>query len=217
MGKTKKANYDKTKHKEVQLVQVTNNEEDGNSFTIYSMDKNNNWNLYNNEEDFQKDPHAERTKKSDRIRENQEKKKKEFIKGMKANALNNQKLTNEQKMNPYNSKKAWYTNNARVVLPDEVYNKSDDEEEEEEIVNEGSEEELEEDEYKVHKVKNNKKLKIIDSSDEEEENGSDDEDESGLEEGTHVIVTVKKGSKKQGKGFEKKQRGNKGNKHKETF
>jgi hypothetical protein len=215
MGKTKKANYDKTKHKDVQLVQVTNNEEEGNSFTIYSMDKNNNWNLYNNEEDFQKDPHAERTKKSDRIKENQEKKKKEFIRGMKANTYNNQKLTNEQKMDPYNSKKAWYTNNVRVVLPDEVYNKSDDEEEEE-IVDKGSEEELEEDEYKVHKLKNNKKLKIIDSSDEEENMSEDEEEESGLEEGTHVIVTVKKGSKKKGK-VEKKQRGNKGNKHKETF
>eukprot|EP01080_Neovahlkampfia_damariscottae_P010291 gene10291-2708_t len=194
MGKTKKANYNKTKTTEIEVVQVTNNDQDGNSYTIYSMDKDQRWNMYNDMESFQKDPHEERNSKLERVQANKEKKKKQFIKNMNANTYNNQKLTNEQKMNPYNSKKAWY-NNSRIQLPEEVYNASSDEEEDEDEneKEKGSEDELQDDEYRVHYSKNNKKVKILNDSDSDE--NSDEDSDEALEEGTHVIVTTKKSSK----------------------
>lgn len=151
MGKTKKANYDKTKTQEIKGFTT---EED--SMVIYSLDKNKRWEAYEYEE---VDPHEERKKKVERKEENKKTKKEDYVLSLKSSAWNIQKTQS----NPdyYGTGKAWWTGNKRVNLPEKVKRQLK--------VDEREEEENEEEDVVVSKGRIEKENLQSDEEEEEEE------------------------------------------------
>lgn len=124
MGKTKKANYNKTKTEEI--IGVTS--EDAN-YTIYSLDKGGRWNIKPVEEEI--DPHEARRNKTAREAENRLQKKEEYKLNLNC-APKNIKKTDGVK-DWYGSRKSWWIND-RTDLPEKLQKEKKIEVDEDEII-----------------------------------------------------------------------------------
>jgi hypothetical protein len=171
MGKTKKANYNKTKVEEV--VPVEDSE-----YTIYSFDKGNRWDIKPVQEAV--DPHEARRKKQQKEEDNRTSKKEDFKLGLKCEAWNIQRKSDD--VDYLGTTKRWY-NNPRIDLPERVAAQKKLQRGTPDIVEQVSEEE--EPVVEVAKVKSKKKAE---EDSEDFDSQEDSEDDVKFE----VVKTVKK-------------------------